>query len=339
MSPCQRSRFYIQYGMEGGTTVDQTFFLAANSGQGFYSLYDGFPDETQFLHIIKGGPGTGKSGFMRRIRDAARARGLDTVSILCSGDPDSLDGLLVPALGQAWVDGTAPHVREPGIFGVDSDYVNLGCFCRLPLREEDRRRARALHREYKERYAIAYRLLAAAAALETSEELRDAAVMQEELGRVRELLDTLPDREGRSRRERRFVSAISCRGLFSLSETVNLLCKQHYYLRGGSAVLEEAAAYAAKKCGRVILCPSPLRPRQLEAVLLPELSVGLFSSPAALPVPEGERLESRKALLRAVEELSAAKALHDKLEAVYRPYMDFDALTVYTEETVAELFA
>lgn len=339
MNPVSGSPFLHTIQQKGGSILNLTFFLAANSGQGFYSLYDGFPDETQFLHIIKGGPGTGKSGFMRSIRAAAEARGLDTVSILCSGDPDSLDGLLIPALGQAWVDGTAPHVREPKLFGADADYVNLGRFCRLPLREEDRRRALALNGEYKEHYGTAYRLLSAAAALEQSEELRDAAVMQEEIGRAQALLDATPDRAGEARRERRFLSAISCRGLFSLSGTVNLLCKQHYYLRGGSAVLEEAARRAGKKCARVILCPNPLQPRRLEAVLLPELGMAFFSSPAPLPVPEGERARSRDALLRAVEELAAAKALHDKLEAVYRPYMDFAALSAYTGEYIEALFA
>lgn len=325
--------------MRGGKALNQTFFLAANSGQGFWSLYDGFPDETQFLHIIKGGPGTGKSGFMRRIREEAQARGYDTESVLCSGDPDSLDALSIPALGLSWVDGTAPHVREPRVFGVDADYVNLGRFCRLPLEEGERLRARALTRAYRERYDAAYQLLAAAEALEKAEELRDAAVLEEETERARQLLGAFPDREGDCRRERRFLSAISAKGLLSLSETVSTLCKQIYCLRGGGAVLETAAAIAAKKCGRVILCPSPLRPRQLEAVLLPELSVALLAAPAALPVPKGERLQSSAALSLAVEELAAAKRLHDKLEAVYRPHMDFAALTAYADDYVNSLFA
>ena len=317
--------------------MDQTFFLAANSGQGFTSLCDGFPGEGQFLHILKGGPGTGKSGFMRRIRKAAQDSGLDTVSILCSGDPDSLDGLGIPALGQAWADGTAPHVREPKLFGADSDYVNLGQFCRLPLSEADRAKALALNRAYKERYGAAYALLEAAAALEAGEELHDARVAQEELGRVRQILAPCPEHEGACRVEKRFVSAISCQGTLFLSETVSMLCKQIYHLRGGSAVLEEAAALARKKCAHMILCPRPLRPAQVEAVLLPELSIAFLRAPAALMVPRGERLLSGKALDAAIEELAAAKTLHDKLEAVYRPYMDFDALTRFTEEYVEGL--
>ncbi|MEI3085729.1 MAG: hypothetical protein V8S87_06850 [Oscillospiraceae bacterium] len=86
--------------------MDTVFFLAANSGRGFYSLYDGFPERRGvFLSIIKGGPGTGKSGFMRRISAAAKQSGLDTEEIICSGDPDSLDALYIPALGRAWMDG------------------------------------------------------------------------------------------------------------------------------------------------------------------------------------------------------------------------------------------
>ena len=320
--------------------MNQTYFLGANSKDGFASLYRYFPGGPEdFLHIIKGGPGTGKSSFMRRIGKAAQAQGLDVHYVLCSGDPDSLDGVYLPALHLGWMDGTAPHVAEPRFFGVDADYVNLGRFCRLPLDERDRDRALALNREYKARYDTAYRHLAAAAALEKAEELHDAAAAQEEVQRVGKILDTLPDREGGAcRKERRFLSAISCQGMLHLHDTVNLLCKQIYHLRG-HAVLEQAAALAEKKTGQLILCPRPLRPDQLEAVLLPEQGIAFMRVPAAVKVPQGECLQSERALAAGIEELRAAKALHDKLEAIYRPYMDFDALTRSTDENIERLFA
>ncbi len=317
--------------------MNQTFFLAANSGNGFCSLYDSFPGPGCFLHVIKGGPGTGKSGYMKRLRSEAAARGLDTVSILCSGDPDSLDALAIPALGQAWVDGTAPHIREPGLLGADGDYVNLGRFCRLPLSEHDRARAEELNRAYKALYAKAYRLLAAAAALEEGEELADGAVDREDGARVAEALAALPERSCPACVvEKRFLSAISCRGELFLQGTVDELCKQKILLRSASA-LEKAAGEAGRKTGRVIVCPQPLRPEQTEAVLMPELSPAFLRAPAAVRVPEGERL-SRGALELAVRRLGEAKRLHDKLEEVYRPYMDFHALTAFAEETVVRLF-
>ena len=317
--------------------MDQTFFLAANSGEGFYSLYDGFPGDGAFLHIIKGGPGTGKSGFLKRIRAAAQARGLDTESILCSGDPDSLDGLFIPAIGQAWVDGTAPHVMEPRIFGVDSDYVNLSRFCRLPLPQGDREHARELHAAYKAEYAAAYRALAAAAMLEAEEERADPATEWEAMEQVRAALAAFPAREGDCQIRRRFLSAISCQGRMHLNETVNSLCKQIYYLRGADA-LRFAAAETEKRCGELILCPRPLRPEMPEAVLAPELGLAFLASPAAIAIPEGERRLSREMLSRAMERLREAKKLHDRLEAVYRPYMDFEGLTAFTDAYIEGLF-
>ena len=144
--------------------MDTVFFLAANSGRGFYSLYDGFPElRGVFLSIIKGGPGTGKSGFMRRISAAAKQSGLDTEEIICSGDPDSLDALYIPALGRAWMDGTAPHIREPKVFAADAGYEDLGRFCASPLGKNDAALSREINRDYKAVYTQAYSLLAAAA--------------------------------------------------------------------------------------------------------------------------------------------------------------------------------
>ena len=144
----------------------QRYFLGANSARGFASLYEHFPPEGDvYLHIIKSGPGTGKSGFMKAIARAAQERGLDVHCVLCSGDPDSLDGVYIPALGQAWMDGTAPHVREPAFFGVDSDYVNLGRFFADGLSAEEKQHIRELTARCKSEYSEAYRALSSAAAL------------------------------------------------------------------------------------------------------------------------------------------------------------------------------
>ena len=87
------------------------YFLGANTAKGFFSVYEDFckPDSGNFLYVIKGGPGCGKSSFMKAIGRAAEDAGLDVEYVLCSGDPDSLDAVVFPALNTAIVDGTAPH--------------------------------------------------------------------------------------------------------------------------------------------------------------------------------------------------------------------------------------
>ena len=87
------------------------YFLGANSPDGFYSLYDQLidPAQAEEILILKGGPGCGKSSLMRRVGQAAQEHGLAVEYIVCSGDPDSLDAVILPQQGTAIVDGTAPQ--------------------------------------------------------------------------------------------------------------------------------------------------------------------------------------------------------------------------------------
>jgi hypothetical protein len=91
------------------------YFLGANSPAGFYSLYDHLlpPEKARAIYILKGGPGCGKSTLMDKIGDWAEEAGLETEYILCSGDPGSLDAVVIPALKAAVVDGTAPQGVVP----------------------------------------------------------------------------------------------------------------------------------------------------------------------------------------------------------------------------------
>ena len=91
------------------------FFLGANSGRGFQSLFPQFcaPEQYDDLLILKGGPGAGKSTMMKKIGAALEEEGETVEYLFCSGDPDSLDGVHIPRLRTAIVDGTAPHVAVP----------------------------------------------------------------------------------------------------------------------------------------------------------------------------------------------------------------------------------
>ena len=91
------------------------YFLGANTAKGFFSVYEDFckPDSGNFLYVIKGGPGCGKSSFMKKIGKAAEDAGLDVEYVLCSADPDSLDGVLIPTWHVGYADGTSWRWRFP----------------------------------------------------------------------------------------------------------------------------------------------------------------------------------------------------------------------------------
>ena len=99
------------------TTTPQKiqYFLGANAPSGFYSLYSELIplESARAIYILKGGPGCGKSTLMRAVGLRMEEEGLAAEYILCSGDPDSLDALVLPEKGVALVDGTAPHAAAP----------------------------------------------------------------------------------------------------------------------------------------------------------------------------------------------------------------------------------
>ena len=105
------------------------FFLGANSGSGFQNLFSEIMDpETAFdIMILKGGPGVGKNTFMREIGRTMEQAGADVEYLWCSGDPDSLDGVVIPALRCAVCDGTSPHGTAPLGHPVKKSGFARGC--------------------------------------------------------------------------------------------------------------------------------------------------------------------------------------------------------------------
>ena len=340
-----------------------SYFLGANSRDGFFSLYSEFcRDKGDFMHIIKGGPGTGKSSFMRKLAHAAQNKGLEVEYVLCSGDPNSLDGIYIPELKTGWVDGTAPHVLEPKCFGVDSDYVNLGIFCNTPLTEVDFSYVNLIYELYRAKYNVAYDFLKSASLLRRRALPTVFSEDQMKLFRweIQDIFKQhVPAANGKASIRKRFYRAVCCKGELYLNESVNSLCKQIYVFYsefdGANAALRIAAEEAAKHGVELILSYDPRDTEKLDAVLIPELSLGFVGSgweleneteiimDSVLPKDKTRELRAHLREICRLEDkivglacgfLAEAKELHDELEEVYKAAMDFKALDEFTEEYI-----
>ena len=102
-------------------------FCGANSGAGFVGYYKEIFKNAEKVYIMKGGPGTGKSSFLRQAAEYARNKGLMVEYYACSSDPDSLDAVVVDGK-IAIADGTFPHVLEPKLAGAKDELIDLGRF-------------------------------------------------------------------------------------------------------------------------------------------------------------------------------------------------------------------
>ncbi|MBQ9086940.1 MAG: hypothetical protein IJY47_07110 [Clostridia bacterium] len=170
-------------------------FAAANSGKGFYSYYPQVfeRDEIDKRYLIKGGPGTGKSSFLREVAKRAEEKGAAVEYYRCSSDPDSLDGVILNRR-IALLDATAPHAVEPSLPGTRDEIVNLGDFWDSRMLEERRNDISAYSALKGNCYRKAYRFLSAA--MEVSEgnrEMVEPYIRWEKMRRaVKRLMRSVP---------------------------------------------------------------------------------------------------------------------------------------------------
>ena len=347
------------------------YFLGANSPSGFYSLYPHLlpPEEAQGIFILKGGPGCGKSSFMRRVARHAQAAGQSCILVPCSGDPDSLDALILPELDAAIADGTAPHVIEPRYPGAVESYIDLGRFYDrrglAPLRQ-DIIRATA---DYKSQYARVYRCLDAAGALRRDR--RELILTPALRARLAKRAAGIIRREikktgGHGTATPRFLSAVTCRGRLCLWETVSAQAKRVYELSdpyGAAHELLSPILAAALEAGHdAVVCPDPMAPERLAHLILPGAGLAFVSSAPGMAYPnrpyrrlrldamaDPELCRANRARLRfsqkvaaaledeAVSGLARAKEAHDALEALYNPHVDFDGIYAAADALAAQL--
>lgn len=347
------------------------FFLGANSGQGFQNLFGRFcaPENHNDLLVLKGGPGVGKSTMMRRIGKAMEERGEQVEYLYCSGDPGSLDGVWIPRIRCAVVDGTAPHVVEPQFPAAVDRYVNLGEFYDIAAaktaREEIIRYTKAGSAAYQRAYLA---LGAARQILDGAAALAAGGLDLEKLGRR---TDGIIGREIRGKGSGgpdayRFLGSLTCKGPIWRFDTVPSLCPKVYQLQDtyglAGPMLERIRAAAVSRGFPVVVCPDPEHVDRVQHLLVPELELAFVTSREGMvydgPAYRRVRLDGmlsaahckrHKAQLRfmrrmaqtlreeGVASLREAKAAHDALEAVYHPNVDFDGVSACADRELERL--
>lgn len=350
--------------MKNGSQPKKRYFAAANSADGFVNyfpfIFGAAP--CRRLFVIRGGPGTGKSSFMRRVANAAENAGIEVTYYHCSSDAESLDGLFLEGTGIGFVDGTAPHPWEPTLPGAFEETVDLGRFWRAELLAMRRDEIERLVREKKQGYARAYGYLSAFGATHRAMEdrLREA-VDGEKLRRAAErLLASCNVPCGA------FSESIGLCDSFGMAgrvrfDTYETSCARHVFVgnTAGMGHLFLGALYEA--CRRrgvsVRVSRDPLLPERIDALALTDagISFSLRENEEDERAVNMERFLSRRALgtARAVrraceaacdhllslaaEELARVRDRHFALEAIYGAAMDFEAKERFEETFLPRL--
>lgn len=322
------------------------YFAGGNTAEGFHSCFGHIlPEpEQKRMFYVKGGPGVGKSSLMKRVAAALEEAGHEVEYFHCASDAESLDGISAPALGAAMVDGTAPHVYDPVIPGARDTLLSLGDFLDEKALKPKLGEIRALQQEISGKFTRSFHYLGAAAGVR-----RAARRGGDGLGKIahlcKELTDQyLPLRGGRGKLRLLFTAAFTPKGPISFLPTwaadtaVVIECPFGQIADGLLRALGESAMNRGLD---LVALLDPLEPGYWQHLYLPAHSL-LFTTGERLgaaqtissdrylelkEIPEREQNFDRNAyellIQRAVEQLKAAKVMHDELESYYIPQMDF----------------
>lgn len=354
-------------------------YPGGNTPGGFFSYYQYIipREEAKKIFVLKGGPGTGKSTLMRKIGLELAKKGYAIEFMHCSSDNNSLDGVVIPKLGIAMIDGTAPHVVDPVYPGAVDEIINLGQFWDEAGFTGSREAIITINHKIKGCFMTAYRYLKAAAQLkEDTENVYEEAL---DKGRValfcHDLIETILGRglPARVPGKQRclFASALTPRGF---SDFLDSICATQKIIRLSApagtntrSTLTELKEEAIKRGFDVETYFCPMDPQRIEHVVIPDLRVSVvtaneyhdisdmnnencstyfFNEFYKMDVVDGlskqlgfNRLYTEALLQRAIECISEAKAAHDELEKHYICNMDFESLSAYRAELIERILS
>lgn len=343
------------------------FFPGANSALGFYSLYDWISPHPLLKIILKGGPGVGKSTFIKRISQRMLEEGWKVEYHCCSSDESSLDGTLIDGR-VAIIDGTAPHTVDPIHPGVMDEILNLGEFWdERPLREK-REEIILLGERISDHFKRAYLYLEEVGLLHH----RLNMCFQGSWSKEREILNTLKqtlsvEYSKQPLIRHLFASAITPKGVINhiktLLEEVETIYLLKLHVPGREdRILKSLAQEAIHRGLDTLILHCGLHPEKYHHLIIEEIKLAILTEssflaspdfhqrgkeiiPLSLPLTRSVSKEDlfktkeafHRVLGRATEEIGEAKDLHHKREAFYIESMDFEKVDRCSEKTLERI--
>lgn len=353
----------------------KNYFAGGNTARGFFSLYDDCLKNLNRIFILKGGPGTGKSTLMKDIGHKWVNKGYDIEYLHCSSDTNSIDGVIIPSLKVAVVDGTAPHVIEPKVPGAVEEYINLGDAWDSQKLGLQKNRILELNEQISNSFQQAYKTFAEA--LKVHDDWEKIYISSMDFHKMNKLTEKLTQTffgnmtlNKLSDVKHRFLGAATPEGAVDFVPNLTEDVSKRYFIKGRpgsgkSTMLKKLASEGESRGLDVEIYHCGFDPHSLDMVIFRELGIAIFDSTAPheyFPSREGDEIIDlygtiieegtdeifadkievlskayKDRMKKAISLLSEAKSLRDELEKIYIEAMDFAVVTAYKEKIEEEI--
>lgn len=347
------------------------FFPGGNTSRGFYSYYDFIIEkDANRIFIIKGGPGVGKSSIMKDIAEEMLNRDYDVEYHHCSSDNNSIDGIVIPKLNVAMIDGTAPHVVDPRNPGAVDEIINLGDYWDVEKIESHKKEILETNKEVGKLFSRAYKYFASARSVyedmeEKFSEAMDFGKVNEATSKcIKEIFKKVSVSKTVGKARHLFGSAYTPNGWIDFTDAILGDAKKVYSIKGDygtgkSTLLKKVYEEAIVRGLNVEVLHTPLIPEKIETIFLKSLNVGLTVSDmfkdknhqiinlnnyldSAVIGKHEAMLEEDKKIMdllikTGLSNLTKAKKTHDIMEGYYISNMKFTEMDKVKEKIIERI--
>ena len=319
----------------------ENFYLASsNTTEGFCNHFDSInPEDNSFTYVIKGGSGTGKSTFMKKVGRYFEEKGFDIEYFCCSSDVSSLDGVRIVQKNVSIVDGTSPHITEAVLPQVKDKIINVGDFISPDIRKYKSQIEQILPKK-KQCFDLCYKYLSCVRKImdiEKSLAKNDNDFVNKKTDEVLSHITNFKKQTNFQSRQL-YLSYIDTKGLHNLKtknkfKTIIEINAGQYML--GFEVLNKISNMLKIKKIEHIELLSPLGHEFVEGIYFPSNGTLVFNNYKKGSL-KNEKIFSTL-LSKAGKCVEDARSFHKQIEKYYISHMDFDKLTTLREKTIKEI--
>lgn len=341
--------------------MTKKYYPGANTPNGYVSFFDKIISwsEANRIIIIKGGPGVGKSTFMKNLVRNLKKNNIELELLYCTSDSNSLDGLILVDYDIAILDGTAPHIIDPKYPGCIDEIINFGSFWNEVGIKKHKQEIVYTRKRISKLYKGAYNYLKAAKII--LNDSKDIYTSTMDICQVRRLIQEIYNdvfrnsqaKSGNQRIRQMFASAITADGCVDHLDSLFGNVNNRYIIKGpysiGKSILMENIFNFVKQSGfNADIFLNPMDPTNIEHILIYDLNCSFitFTSSNELnliknsdkifnldiylslnksqkQIIEYNNAIYNKLLNRSIELLNKTKTLHNQLESIYAANMEF----------------
>jgi len=329
---------------------------SSNTSQGFRTFLPELLQGVAKVFVLKGAPGTGKSTFIRLLGEAFSDQGYEVEFWVSAADPVSPEGVLIPQLRAAVVNGSLSSPIDPCYPGVTGDIIYLGDYWNKNLLQDYGPEIVNMYDQQEQHRQQATLVLKRAAEIRDNIKKKAAAYLNLEklhdlVGQLAgEILDTGPAEK------HYFASAVTAEGMINYIDEISSSCQKRYVFKGPagsgkSSALMELANRARIKgysleyyhCGLEVENIQMIIIRNLQIALIDAGTLDLAVKPWDTVIDMSQCLEGydeaellhessealrifESLLLEAQQELEKTRCCMKGLKKIYSLAMDFEAL-------------